>query len=185
MPRIGFPLSQFIIVTGLPASGKSTLGRAVAAALALPMLDKDEILEALFENRGIGDAEWRRKLSRLADEELRTKAFQLKGAVLSSWWRHPLSHVESGTPVDWLASLPGKLIELHCLCSPRIAAERFLARRRHEGHLDRDKSSSEVLASFEEQSLLGPLRIGRLVQACTESQLDLSAIVREIGLTNG
>jgi hypothetical protein len=178
-------LSRFILVTGLPASGKSTLGRAVAAALGLPLLDKDEILEALFESRGVGDSEWRRKLSRFADEELRTKAFQLEGAVLTSWWRHPRSHVESGTPVDWLASLPGNLIELHCVCSPRIAAERFLARRRHEGHLDLYKSFSEILASFEEQSLLGPLRLGRLVEACTEGQLDISAIVREIGLTNG
>ena len=57
--------APFIVLSGLPASGKSTLGRAVAKALRLPMLDKDELLEALFESRGIGDADWRRRLSRI------------------------------------------------------------------------------------------------------------------------
>jgi len=48
-------MNRYIILTGLPASGKSTLGRAVAAALGLPMLDKDDILEALgLEERSSG-----------------------------------------------------------------------------------------------------------------------------------
>ena len=45
-------MQRYIIVTGLPASGKSTIGRAVAAALNLPLLDKHEILEGLFAIKG-------------------------------------------------------------------------------------------------------------------------------------
>ena len=40
----------FVVVSGLPASGKSTLSRRLATALSLPMLDKDDILEGLFES---------------------------------------------------------------------------------------------------------------------------------------
>jgi predicted kinase len=34
-------MSRFVVLTGLPASGKSTLGTAIAAALALPLIDTD------------------------------------------------------------------------------------------------------------------------------------------------
>jgi predicted kinase len=58
-----------VVVSGLPASGKTTLGRQLAGALDLPLIDKDEILESLFDSRGIGDASWRRKLSRESDAD--------------------------------------------------------------------------------------------------------------------
>ena len=101
-------MNRFVIVTGLPASGKSTVGRSVAEALGLPLLDKDEILEALFEALGVGDAPWRTRLSRAADQVLQRLALQSNGAVIASWWRHPLSRVSSGTSTDWLSSLPGE-----------------------------------------------------------------------------
>src|ERR1700754_1620515 len=54
----------FIVISGLPGSGKTTLGRHPALALGLPLLDKDAILERLFESKGVRDLEWRRALSR-------------------------------------------------------------------------------------------------------------------------
>jgi shikimate kinase len=80
---------RYIILTGIPASGKSTIGLAIATSLGLEMLDKDEILEALFDTEGVGDVEWRTRLSRAADEILREKAVRSEGAVITSWWRHP------------------------------------------------------------------------------------------------
>jgi hypothetical protein len=111
------------------------------------MLDKDDILEALFDGLGVGDAEWRNRLSRAADEVLRRLADQTAGAVLASFWRHPQVTGESGTPTGWLSSLSGKIVEVYCACSPEIAAERFSARKRHDGHLDQDKRSDEILAT--------------------------------------
>ena len=51
---------RLVVVSGLPASGKSTVARTLAGALGLPLLDKDVFLEALFASDGIGDAAWRR-----------------------------------------------------------------------------------------------------------------------------
>jgi AAA domain len=171
---------QFIVVSGLPASGKSTLGRTIAGALGLPMLDKDEILEGLFESRGVGDADWRTKLSRLADEELCRRAHSSAGAVITSWWKHPHSESISGTPVEWIRSLPGPIVELHCSCSPQIAAARFVGRRRHAGHLDGRCTPTALLASFEQQAALGPLALGRVIYVNTGIVSPLAALVAEL-----
>jgi predicted kinase len=169
-----------IIVSGIPASGKSTVSRAIATALGVAMLDKDEFLEALFHSEGIGDAKWRTRLSRMADESLREKALCTDAAVITSWWRHPLSKVDSGTPVQWLSSLAGSLIEVHCVCSPEVAAKRFLSRHRHEGHLDHTKTRANVLANFQQQAALGPLRLARVVKVNTEQTLEMSTLLAQI-----
>ena len=171
-----------IIVSGIPASGKSTVGRMIAAALDLPLLDKDEFLETMFDEQGVGDAQWRTRLSRAADDVLREKALRSDSAVITSWWCHPASHVESGTPVEWLSSLPGILIELYCICSPQIAAERFLSRKRHQGHLDHSKARAEVLASFAAQAALGALGIAPVVKVNTERDVNLNRLLAEVDL---
>ena len=124
-------MNRYVVVSGLPASGKSTVAAALAEELRLPVLDKDEFLTALFRSRGIGDARWRTQLSRDADLSFRMEAEKSHGAVLASWWRHPRSQISSGTPTDWLASLPGVVVELHCRCAPSIAAARFMNRQRN------------------------------------------------------
>jgi predicted kinase len=171
---------QHLIVTGLPASGKSTIGRALADALGLEMFDKDEILEELFNERGVGDANWRNILSRAADEILRERACQSESSVIASWWRHPASSIASGTRIDWLSDLKGELVEINCVCDPAIAAQRFKGRVRHGGHLDQVKSNTDLLASFEQQAALGPLGIGRLVQVKTEGTVELASVLSTI-----
>jgi predicted kinase len=173
-------MQRYVIVSGIPASGKSTIGHAVAAALELPILDKDEILEAMFDSQGVGNAEWRSRLSRTADETLQEMALRSDSAVITSWWRHPLSRVNSGTPVEWLSSLQGLVVELHCVCSPQVATERFLARQRHAGHLDHSKTRDEVLAGFQEHAALGPLGIGRVLMVSTERNVDLKVLLAQI-----
>ena len=108
-------MQRHIIVTGIPASGKSTIGRAIADALGMPML-----------------------------------------------------------------SLPGVVVEIHCVCGPHIAAERFLSRTRHAGHLDHWKTQEELMASFQQHAVLGPLGLGQVVLINTEQALDLKDLLAEI-----
>ena len=173
-------MNRFVIVTGLPASGKSTIGRTVAAGLALPFLDKDEFLESLFCDTGPYDLDHRRTLSRLADESFRSRALACAGAVLASWWRHPGSSVDSGTPSDWLTTLPGPAVEIHCRCDPAVAAERFFVRRRQPGHLDGQRSRAQLLVQFREQSVLGPLGLGFLIDVDTSGAVDQEALLRRV-----
>lgn len=63
-----------IIVSGPPASGKTTLALRLAVDLGLPCFCKDHIKEALFETLGWADRDWCRKLGAAATELLYVSA---------------------------------------------------------------------------------------------------------------
>jgi gluconate kinase len=173
-------MRRFVVVTGLPGSGKSTVGRAIAQALGLPLLDKDEILESLFESLGVGGSDHRARLSRAADAILQRVAEQSAGAVIVSWWRRPESEATSGTSSTWLSSLSGEVAELYCRCAPQVAIKRFFSRLRHAGHLDHERSAAEELPRFEQYESEGPLGIGRLVEVTTEQPVELDTLLVQL-----
>lgn len=57
---------RILLITGLPATGKTTLARRLAAELGAPLLAKDLIKEPLLDALGAGDAEHSRRLSDLS-----------------------------------------------------------------------------------------------------------------------
>jgi hypothetical protein len=75
----------FVVIAGLPASGKSVLGAAIAPSLDLPLLDKDDFLEGLYGRDGVGDAIWRTRLSRQSDDPLRSAALGSEAARQRCW----------------------------------------------------------------------------------------------------
>lgn len=156
----------------------------MATALGLPLYDKDEILEALLEHLGSGDAQSRLRLSRAADDVLQRQVLHSQGAVIVSWWRHPLSRVQSGTSIGWLSSLTSAPIEFHCKCNPKTAAKRFLARKRHAGHLDDSRSHAELLTNLEQFASHGPLGLSRVVEVNTETRPDISALLDSLVAIN-
>ena len=48
---------NLIIIAGMPATGKTTLAKKIAAALRMPMLEKDEIKEEMYKVRGYNNLE--------------------------------------------------------------------------------------------------------------------------------
>ncbi len=127
----------------MPASGKTTLARLLADPLDLPVLDKDDILESLFDSKGIGDAAWRRRLSRESDATLRERAESSWGAILVSFWHAPGMPADSGTPTDWIRHLSPVIVNVVCECPAATARARFDARRRHDGHLDGERPAED------------------------------------------
>lgn len=163
--------NQCIVVTGLPGSGKSTIGKRVADAFDLDFLDKDDYLERLFRERGTGDSDWRKKLSRESDDLFRRDALRLKSAVLVSHWRPIGSKSLSGTPTEWLNEQFSNVVELYCVCSAEEAARRFINRMRHPGHLDHQRSPEEILESMIAYQRALPLSLGAL--ECIETGADI------------
>jgi glucokinase len=171
---------RFVIVSGLPGSGKSRLAGQLGAALGLRILDKDEILEELFESRGVGDVTWRRTLSRESDRIFEIEASGSDGAVLVSHWRLPGMPMDSGTPTTWLAGLSANIVHVHCTCPPELALGRLVQRARHPGHLDEQRSRPEILASLEQLAGCGRLDLEPCVEVDTSRPVDIDGTLRQL-----
>src|ERR1051325_8948408 len=171
-----FRCVPFAIFSGLPGSGKSTLARQLAPMLALSVLDKDDFLDALFEERGVGDFAWRSALSREADARFEAAARRERAGCLVSWWRHPADKAtSSGTPTDWLSQLTAPLVEVHCQCDLEIAVERFRSRRRHAGHLDGERTPANLRLQLSALPA-GPLGCGTVVTARTDESISVPTL---------
>lgn len=160
---------MFVVLSGLPGSGKTNLARPLSKTLRLPLLDKDDLLETLLTNLGADSPQDRERLSRASDALMEKVAGASSGAVLSSFWRRESLSATSGTPTNWLRHLPGT-VEVLCDCPPRIAAERFHARLRHPGHHDSSKSVADSLWRYEQLAATLPLGVGPLVSGRHLSQ---------------
>jgi predicted kinase len=119
-----------VLVTGPPASGKTTLAGPLAAALGLPLIGKDLIKEALFDALGTGDRAWSRRLGRASYEVLYAVAGVLPAAVLDANL--------GPEAVPRLQALDAHLIEVFCRCPADEVERRFASRAptRHPGHVD-------------------------------------------------
>lgn len=166
----------FVVVTGLPASGKSTVAKQLASSLGYPLLDKDDYLEILFQQRGVGDTEHRQALSREADQSFIKDALLLEQAVLVSHWKPLGVASHSGTPVEALVDRFTDIVEINCLCSIEVAAQRFKSRQRHAGHLDQLKSYAEVVRWMTAYQQWLPINIGTLAQVDTSIDVPISHI---------
>ncbi len=174
------PDRRFIVVSGLPGSGKSCLASKLAGLLGLPVIDKDDILERLFDSKGFDDLASRRTLSSESDLIFRQQAEASDGALLVSFWRLPGMPPDSGTPTDWLARLSNNIVNLHCACSADLAAARFTRRTRHPGHMDSARSREQILTSIQELEQLKPLDLGERVSVDTSAEIDLVNLVNQI-----
>ena len=56
------PTNYFVIITGPPASGKTSLGIKLVTELKLPFIFKDGIKELLFDSLGWKDRDWSKNL---------------------------------------------------------------------------------------------------------------------------
>ena len=130
----------FVIVSGPPASGKSTLAPLLAQELALPLVAKDTIKDALMSVLPVPDLEASRHLGRAAVAAmLAVAADSPTGAVIESNFYRSVA-------VESLRSLPGPVMEVFCRCSEAVAWERYRARAgsRHAGHFDSARTVDEL-----------------------------------------
>lgn len=167
--------ARLVVVSGLPASGKTTVGTALSERLGIPLIDKDAILEALFDSLGCPDRDERYRLSRASDEVLYALAEASQAAVVVNWWDHDSSPSR-------LRGIASSVVEVFCDCAVEVAAGRFAARRRHPGHHDPARSPEEVAegARRMRETFQGPLGVGNVVRVDTEGSVDLDSVADQV-----
>jgi predicted kinase len=136
------PLPLVVVVSGAPATGKSTLALKLGAELDLPVLGKDRFKEVLFETLGTPELERSDDFGRasfyLMDAALRWLLDAGVGAVYESNFIRGLSEVELR------AHLPRcRAVQLHCAVPHELIFERYEQRHlrgdRHPGHRDGER----------------------------------------------
>ena len=96
------PPGTFVVVSGPPASGKTTLARAVAPALGLPLIAKDTIKEALMAVLPVPDVAASRVVGRASVAALLAVAAESGGAA--KWFGR--RRARPGTIAGWTPSAP-------------------------------------------------------------------------------
>jgi len=162
-------------VSGLAASGKTSLAEPLARALDVPLTSKDGIKEALFEAVGHGGMTWSKTLSRSADAAMVRIAQDLDGAVLDNFWY-------AETVDELLAPIAARpIVEVFCRCDPQVAYERFRDRVRHPGHADQERDPDTLRAPFFTLAKKLPLRtLGPVVEVNTERPVDVGSVATQV-----
>jgi predicted kinase len=151
-----------LIVNGLPATGKTTLAKALANGLGWPALHKDDYKEILFDTLGYGTREQSRALGSATLALLYHTADAILtrgGCLILECNLHPGAAAPQLTTL--LLRHNARCAQVFCTCSPEIRLQRFFGRARHPGHVDAVLADADTTAflseSLEPVPLAAPL----------------------------
>ncbi len=179
-PKVGGSVSGegeriVVVVTGLPASGKTTLSRRLSEALNLPLLSKDLIKESLFDVLGVNDRAWSLQLGAAAMEVLWSVLRECPGGAVLDLWLDPRRDADLAQRGLARAGI-GTACEILCECPADVAVRRYAARFRHVGHLPPDDATLQRIRDAE--PLMAPLGIGPTRRVDTTTAVDLTELSR-------
>jgi predicted kinase len=146
------PARCLVIVTGLPASGKTLLAAELARVLDVALLAKDAFKESLFDALGSGDAAHSRRLSDASFALQFLVAGQLLAAgrdVLLEGNFRPGEHEQ---PLRPLVRQGARVAQVLCRVDEPLRRQRLDRRRqeasRHPGHRDGERAVAPVADGF-------------------------------------
>jgi len=132
-----------IIITGLPGTGKTTLGKKIAKEFQLPFVSKDNFKELLFDVLGCKDRDWSRKIGmasydilyHITEENLKAN----KSLIVETNFDPKFANKKFLELKEKYNFIP---FQIRCITNGEVLFERFKKRanstERHPGHLDGD-----------------------------------------------
>ena len=180
-----------LVVTGAPASGKTTVATRLAHDLGLPYLGKDLFKETLFDVLGWSDRAWSQRVATASMRLL----FRCAAAVLEAGGSVVLeSNFYDAWDTPELLRLQQRFgcrfVQVVCTAPGPLLVERFEARvrsgDRHPGHVD--PASLEELRPKLLDNVWGPLGLsGPVLRVDTHdfTAIDYAALSRSVRDANG
>ncbi len=177
------PYRRLVLVSGPPASGKTTLARPLAERLGFALLTKDDIKETLFTalEGPPGDVEFSRRIGSAAMELLWALAPRCPAVVLEANFRTQSAY-ERGKVSALLAGNHGQAaaqaVEVYCRIPREEASRRFAERAQRERHHPAHvlaEMSPERMAEYEEPFALTPV-----IEVDATRAADIEALISRI-----
>lgn len=165
-------VGRFVVVSGGPGCGKSTLAPVLAKRLDLPLIAKDTIKEALMSVLPVPDLETSRQVGRAAVAAMYALARANGSGVLDSVW-----HRSAALPD--LAALRGQIVEVCCRCDRAVAEQRYARRGtdRMAGHFSAARTPAELWSPETTEPVAGGWPV---LEVDTTGSVDLDALVVSI-----
>ncbi len=181
-----------IIISGLPATGKSVLAGKIAREFGFPVIAKDEYKELLADTLGVTGAEWSNRLSTAGRSLIVQIAGKLLDSGISVIMDANFSPERDNEPVRQLVSgREMEVVQILCRTEGRVLMERFVQRaaagERHSIHLEHH-AGYEYFAPMLERGYTPPLDLtGRVIEVDTTdfAGIDEDAIFDQIRAAGG
>jgi glucokinase len=130
-------MKRALLVNGVPASGKSTVAKAVSVENGWPLLTLDTIKESFFAHLGIGDRDYNRQLGKASYQAIFALFADFPPgttAVIDAWFGFQPPDVLQNHLVR--ADI-AQVAEIWCHAPGKVVGERYRTRlsERHAGHL--------------------------------------------------
>jgi predicted kinase len=168
---------RIVLISGPPASGKTTVARPLAERLGFALLTKDDIKETLFTamHGAPGDVEFSRRIGAAAMELLWALAPHCPALVLEANFR-----TQSQYERDQVARLIAQadIVEVYCRIPREEASRRFAERARLERH-----HPAHVLAEMPPDRMTEyeePFALSPVIEVDTQNPVDIVAVARQI-----
>jgi len=171
---IGLYMKTFlVIVNGLPATGKTTIGKLLADQFNFVFISKDSTKESLFDSLGVKDRNWSRELGKASFALLYDNIDELLSKNVSIVVETNFNtELDSKIFAELISKYSVNVVQIVCYADGQVLYDRFLNRskssNRHIGHRDYESRNEHIHSLLE----------GRI------KELDLKAPLIEVDTTD-